>query len=167
MQEIKSLIDKASKVCGGDIELAKRMGTHAQSLSNMRHGKRTITPETAMELADIAGENVYDAAMTAILTRSEKTRRGEVLKAIVGKLQRATVGGVAAMLLFSYMPEVKAVAMATARGSRKVDSLYIVEYGLRCFQATLRTICAVLSKANSAKHKSMTRQTMFSRNFAG
>lgn len=98
MQEVKTLIDKASKVCGSDKQLAERMGIHSQTLSAMKKN-RTITPETAAELAAIAGENPREAAISAIIERAKGSRRGEVLKAILGK---ATVGiGVATVLLLS------------------------------------------------------------------
>jgi hypothetical protein len=98
MQEIKTLIDKASKVCGSDKQLAERMGIHPQTLSALKKN-RTITPETAAELASIAGENPRDAAIAAIIERAEGSRRGEVLKAILGKATMAA--GVVTVLLLS------------------------------------------------------------------
>lgn len=105
MQEIKTLIDKASKVCGSDAALAYRMGVKAPVISMMRTGARTITPETAAELADIAGESVKAAVYQAMIERSAGTRREGVLREILGK---SLLAGVAAMLLFSYAPEVRA-----------------------------------------------------------
>jgi len=84
MQEIKTLIDKASEVCGSDAELALRMGIKVQVVSMLRHG-RTITPETAAELADIAGENVLEAVCQAMLERNKDSRRGSALRKILGK----------------------------------------------------------------------------------
>lgn len=104
MQEIKTLIDKASKVCGSDSALASRMGVKVQVISMLRHG-RPITPETAAELADIAGESVKAAVYQAMIERSAGTRREGVLREILGK---SLLAGVAAMLLFSYAPEVVA-----------------------------------------------------------
>jgi transcriptional regulator with XRE-family HTH domain len=98
MQEVKTLIDKASKVCGSDKQLAERMGIHSQTLSAMKKN-RTITPETAAELASIAGENPRDAAIAAIIERAKGSRRGEVLKAILGKATMAA--GVVTILLLS------------------------------------------------------------------
>lgn len=95
MQEIKTLIDKASKICGGDKALAERIGIQAPSLSQMRSNKRTVTPETAAELAAIAGEDPQKAAIQAMIDRAQGTRRGEVLKAILGKgMMAVTVAGV-------------------------------------------------------------------------
>lgn len=104
MQELKTLIDKASKVCGSDTALASRMGIKVQVISMLRHG-RPITPETAAELADIAGEDAREAAIQAIIERAAGTRREGVLREILGK---GLAAGVVAMLLFSYSAEVKA-----------------------------------------------------------
>ncbi|MDO8717556.1 MAG: helix-turn-helix domain-containing protein [Polaromonas sp.] len=98
MQELKTLIDKASKVCGSDKQLAERMGVHQQTISNLKKD-RTITPETAAELAAIAGENPREAAIAAIIERAKGSRRGEVLKAILGKATMAA--GVVTVLLLS------------------------------------------------------------------
>ena len=81
MQEIKTLIDRASKVCGNDTILAQRMGIKNQVVSMLRHG-RTISPETAAELASLAGESAREATIQAVIQRSAGTRRGEVLRRI-------------------------------------------------------------------------------------
>jgi transcriptional regulator with XRE-family HTH domain len=126
MQEIKTLIDKAAKICGSDKALADKLGIHPPTLSAMRKG-RTITPETAAELADIAGESVKAAVYQAMLERSKGTRREGVLKEILGK---SLLAGVAGMLLFSYATEAKA---ATMKVSNSINKLYIVEYWMRRF----------------------------------
>lgn len=123
MQEIKTLIDKASKVCGSDKALADKLGIHPPTLSAMRKG-RTITPETAAELAEIAGESVKAAIYQAMLERAQGTRREEVLKAILGK---SLLAGVAAMSLFSYAPDATAVTVQAQKVSNLINLIYIVE----------------------------------------
>ena len=108
MQELKTLIDKAAKVCGSDKALAEKLGVHPPTLSAMRKD-RTITPETAAELADIAGENVKLAVYQAMIERAKGTRREGVLREILGK---SLLAGVVAMSLFSYTPEAKAVTIS-------------------------------------------------------
>ena len=99
MQYVKPLIDKAAEVCGSDSKLAERMGVHRVVIAEMRSGKRSISPATAAELADIAGEDAREAAITAILEGAKGTRREGVLRDILGK---ALAAGVAGMLVISY-----------------------------------------------------------------
>lgn len=99
MQYVKPLIDKAAEVCGSDSKLAERMGVHRVVIAEMRSGKRSISPATAAELADIAGDDAREAAIAAILEGAKGTRREGVLRDILGK---ALAAGVAAMLVISY-----------------------------------------------------------------
>jgi len=120
MQDKKTLIDKASEICGGDAALARRMGISRALVSLMRSGDRKITPETAAELADIAGDDAREAAISALLENAKGTRRESVLREILGK---ALAAGVAGMLVFSYSGD---SISATKTIARTVDSLYIV-----------------------------------------
>ena len=99
MQYVKPLIDKASEVCGSDSKLAERMGVHRVVIAEMRSGKRSISPASAAELADIAGDDAREAAIAAILEGAKGTRREGVLRDILGK---ALAAGVAGMLVISY-----------------------------------------------------------------
>lgn len=99
MQSVNSLIDKASKVCGNDSKLAERMGIHRVAIAEMRAGRRAISPATAAELADIAGEDAREAAIAAVIEGAKGTRRESVLREILGK---AIAAGVAGLLVYSY-----------------------------------------------------------------
>ena len=120
MQYVTPLIDKAAKVCGSDEALAKRLGTARPNISLMRAGKRAISPETAAELADIAGEDAREAAISAMIENAKGTRRESVLRDILGK---GLAAGVVGMLVFSYSG---GAISATETIARKLDSLYIV-----------------------------------------
>lgn len=85
MYKMKTLIDKASKVCFSDGNLATQLGVAPSVISDMRHGHRTMSPETAAMLADIAGVNPVLAAIEAMLTRAEGTSRGLKLREIFEK----------------------------------------------------------------------------------
>jgi DNA-binding transcriptional regulator YdaS (Cro superfamily) len=98
MDPMKTLLDSAAKVCGSDAALARKLGIKREDVYQMRHG-RTITPETAAELADIAGEDAREAAIAAIMERARGTRREVRLREVLGK---ALVAGVAGMSVFSY-----------------------------------------------------------------
>ena len=99
MQSAQSLIDKASEVCGGDAALARRMGISKALISLMRSGERGITPATAAELADIAGDDAREAAIAAVIEGAKGTRRESVVREILGK---ALAAGVAGLLAISY-----------------------------------------------------------------
>ena len=120
MEYAKTLIDKASKVCGSDKALAERMGIYAADISHLRAGKRPLSPELAAELADIAGEDAREAAIAAIIMRNENNRKGAVLREILGK---ALAAGVVGMSVFSYNGD---LISATEKIANKLDSLYIV-----------------------------------------
>lgn len=131
MKNIKSLIDRASESCGGDTNLAKRMGVSQTVISDLRHERRTITPETAAELADLAGEDAREAAISAMLERSKGTRREGVLREILGK---ALAAGVAGVLVFSYSADSISATVTIAKSDRSLTNLYIVEYVTRLVQ---------------------------------
>lgn len=99
MQSAQSLIDKASEMCGGDAALARRMGISKALISLMRSGERGITPGTAAELADIAGDDAREAVISAVIENAKGTRKESVLREILGK---AVAVGVVGLLAFSY-----------------------------------------------------------------
>lgn len=99
MQSVVALIDKASQACGGDSALARHMGISKTLISLMRSGERGITPATAAELADIAGDDARQAAIDAIIEGAKGTRKENTLREILGKARAA---GGAAMCHISY-----------------------------------------------------------------
>lgn len=137
MQYVMTLIDKAAKVCGSDSKLAERMGIHRVAISEMRAGKRAISPATAAELADIAGDDAREAAIEAIIESAKGTRRESVLREILGK---ALAAGVAGMLVFSYSGD---SISATKTIARTVDSLYIVS-SRRIWRRVLQQIVRIV-----------------------
>lgn len=129
MQSGQSLIDKASEVCGGDAALARRMGISRALISLMRSGDRKITPETAAELADIAGDDAREAAIAAIIEGARGTRRESTLRAILGK---ALAAGVAAMLVFSYKEDSTSTTETIAKSETPVNlSIHRIYWMLR------------------------------------
>ena len=91
MEVGQSLIDKASKLCSSDAELARRIGVHRVVIAEMRTGKRAISPSTAAQLADISGLNPRDAAIDSIIDGAKGTRREDALRRILGKKMASEV----------------------------------------------------------------------------
>ena len=116
----KSLLDKASRMCKNDSGLAKRLGVSPVVVAQMKSGVRTITPETAAELADIAGEDAREAAIQTMIERAKGTRREGALREILGKV---LAGGVAGLLAFSYIPG-PAVEKVSGNNDKQVLTLY-------------------------------------------
>lgn len=98
MESTITLIDKAALVCGGQNALAEKLGFSKGTMSDMKHGRKAISPATAAELADIAGEDIDAAIKLAVFESVKGTRRESKIREILGK---ALVAGGAAMLLSS------------------------------------------------------------------
>lgn len=123
MEYVRALIDKASKVCGSDQELADRIGTARPNISLMRAGKRAISPATAAELADIAGLDIDLAVKMAVLESVKGTRREAKLREILGK---GLTAGAVAMLATSYSGAANATLANEDSGQTALDNIYIV-----------------------------------------
>ncbi len=75
------------------------MGIYPADVSRLRAGKRPLSPELAAEIAEIAGEDARQAVIDAIIERNADSRKGALLREILGKGQAA---GGAAMCHISY-----------------------------------------------------------------
>lgn len=146
MQSVRDLIDKASKVCGSDTALAERMGIERPNLSLMRSGKRAISPATAAELADIAGEDAREAAIAAVIEGAKGTRREGVLREILGK---AIAAGVAGLLAFSYSGDSISATESIAKNDASVnDSIHRIYSIVRQWLRGIAGLGRVATPAN-------------------
>lgn len=68
-------------------------------ISNLRAGKRELSPELAALIADVAGLDPQQAVLDAVIERNKTGPKAEQIRQILGK---AAAAGVAAMLLVSY-----------------------------------------------------------------
>lgn len=136
MQSVTMLIDKAADVCGSYTALADRMGIAVQNISLMRAGKRAISPATAAELADIAGEDAREAAIAAVIESAKGTRREGVLREILGK---AIAAGVAGLLVCSYSGDSTSAMETIAKNEANVnDSIHRIYSLIRRTAVRLR-----------------------------
>ncbi|MGW8423336.1 YdaS family helix-turn-helix protein [Comamonas sp. HJ-2] len=99
MHLAQTLIDRAVNVCGSAAELARRLEIYPADVTNLKKGKRPLSPEVAAEIAEIAGMDARQAAIDAIIERNAANRKGALLADILGKGQAV---GAAAMLGISY-----------------------------------------------------------------
>ena len=133
MESTLSLIDKAAEVCGGQNALAERLGFSKGTMSDMKHGRKAISPATAAELADIAGVDVDYAIKLAVLESVKGTRREFKMREILGK---ALCAGGAAMLLTSCSAEWKDSSQSTvSNGYKSKHPTYRIYQNLRRIMA--------------------------------
>lgn len=141
-----TLLDKASKICGSDSELARQLGVQRAFVSDMRKGRIKISPATAAEMADLAGEDARQAAIDSLIENAKGTRREGVLREVLGK---ALAAGVAGVLVFSYSGDSISSTVSKKQNEISVNTLYIVEYVIRFFkrvafwQSQERQLCIV------------------------
>lgn len=134
MQALQTLIDKASHMCGGQNALARELKISSAYMSQLRTGKRPVTPAIAAVMADIAHENVAEAIGMATLASVEGGPLEYRLGQILGKGQAA--GGAAGSQKY-YSGRLNITNESDKDGSGKRDSVtnqftsvYIVLSGL-------------------------------------
>lgn len=139
---VETIVDKAIKVCGGQKELAARLGITQPDVSALRSGKRPLSPEIAAEMADVAGMDAREAAISAIIFRARGTRKEGAMRDILGK---GLVAGVAALLAGCYSPtsygSTDHPKPIVKNCSHSVNNLYIV--------STVATFCRDVLKSLS------------------
>lgn len=128
-------------MCGSDAALARRMGIYPADVSRLRAGKRPLSPELAAEIAEIAGEDARQAVIDAIIERNADSRKGALLREILGKARAA--GGVA-MCHISYsegsISAMDSIATSATAVKNRIHRIY----------QELLNILGVFAKANRA-----------------
>jgi len=83
MRTVQTLIDEAAEKCGGYTKLAERVGVSRQRISDFRHGRATVSPETLGALCDVAeldGEEARRLLAVLIVSNPKNQSRAEVLR---------------------------------------------------------------------------------------
>lgn len=101
------------------------MGVQRSEVTELKTGKRPLSPELAAELADIAGEDARQAVIDAVIERSQGTRKGQVLREILGKGLHAGAG---VTLLLSYSSDSLWHTVSRTTVTILVDALRIVSF---------------------------------------
>lgn len=89
IDELNLLIDKASGIAGSDAKLAVLIGSHAQTVSNWRHGK-SCPPEMQALMAHVAGLDPLAELARATVKKFEGDKKGDLLMRALGKASLAT-----------------------------------------------------------------------------
>lgn len=143
----KALIDRAVQMCGGEAELAHRLGVQRQLVHGWHRGHRAITPETVALLGDVLelpGEEVQRLAAWAVIENAKNAGKRE-------RLKRAFFGcwvlGVAGALLTAAPTE----AQAKKTNVECRMTLYTLSLVMRgAFLALVRSLWERLAQAKAA-----------------
>lgn len=138
MQELKTLIDRASKLCGSDTALSKELGCSRSLVCLMKKGERSVTPEMAIILADMLGEDVDLALKQAHIAASVLSKNGGKIRDILGK---GLAAGAVAMSAISYSASTNAYTLQSTKIANEVTGIYIV---------SIRALSRLFSKFRSA-----------------
>jgi DNA-binding transcriptional regulator YdaS (Cro superfamily) len=91
---ISELVEKAASRCGNYSKLARRIGVTPARVNDWKSKRVVCTPETAIELADIAGENGAVWALRAIIEKHRGTNNeSQILRGILGGVEFGIIGG--------------------------------------------------------------------------
>lgn len=107
------VLDRASRVCGSDAELARRVNVSRVTISRIRSGLLKISPEMAAELADVAGLDPYEVVAAAMIENAKTPEKAERLRRVF--LSRGG-SGVAGMLAICVSLGLLTPSDATAHG---------------------------------------------------
>jgi transcriptional regulator with XRE-family HTH domain len=94
MQITKSLIDKASAVCGSDAKLATRLGVSGALVSKWRNGSSTPNPVSIGKMAELTGTPLDQALLAPQLDALQASDEG---RALIEKWRRGFLAGVVAI----------------------------------------------------------------------
>lgn len=79
MQNLRELIESASRKAGSDAALAKLIDVAAPNVTMWKHGKKPCPPGDVALMAEIAGLDVGDWTLRAVAAKYEGTAKGEML----------------------------------------------------------------------------------------
>lgn len=99
---VHTLITRAGQKAGSEYKLAKMLGVDQQTVNSWKTGRQTCTAPDRARVAAVAGEDALQELVRATLEKYEGTKRGDQLRAILGKSLHqtgvATVTGLLGLL---------------------------------------------------------------------
>lgn len=140
MESVKTLLDRGLETCKTKRKLAAHLQLTEQNLQGIYSGRRFLSTEQALLLADLIGADPCQVLAQAHVEREADPEKRALLRE--GFFRRAMHGGVAACLLIATLYG----GDANARRLSNVDYLYIV----RSIRAALRLAAAWLSAGRAS-----------------
>ncbi len=86
----KTLIDRASKVCGSDAAVGRALGIPQPHIADWKAGRRKAQPHDLAALAELAGLDAIKFLAIAQMNELEGSKKGQVLAKALGKFTLAT-----------------------------------------------------------------------------
>ena len=80
LENLNTLIDRASEKAGNDNQLARMIPTTRQTVSDWRHGRKDASPVDQALMAQIAGMDPVDALARATIEQYKTKRKGARIK---------------------------------------------------------------------------------------
>lgn len=90
LKELQTLIDKASKACKSEADLARTIGATRQNMNGWKKGTRPCPPEDIALMAAVAGMDATTWLAKAVVQKHEGTAKGDQLMRVLGKALLAT-----------------------------------------------------------------------------
>ncbi len=79
MQQLRELIEQASKIAGSNAALAKLIGAEAPNVNMWKSGKKPCPPGDVALMAHVAGLDAGEWTLRAVAAKYEGTAKGEML----------------------------------------------------------------------------------------
>lgn len=95
LDDLKTLIDKASQICGSNGKLAKELKVSPTLVNDWKHGRKRCAPEDIALIAEQAGLDAEKWLQRGTLWKWEGTPKGERLLHALGKGLAATGAAIA------------------------------------------------------------------------
>lgn len=128
MQTLENVIDKGAHICGGQNELARRLGMTSGNLSAAKAGKRPIPDDKVAALAQIVGMKTDELWLIA------QDARNPFRHAIA-----ACIAGAMCVILSVGPTDAKALSIGDSGSSAIKNRIHIVDF-LRLLKACIRAV---------------------------
>lgn len=135
MQLSKTLIAHALDKGYKQAEIARELGVDRAFVSMVKAGKRRFSPQQAVLVAGLGGQDAMMAMELATIEGEENPTRRAKLMEILGKV---LAGGAAGMSRFSYSEQTKSDTASSGKSEQAVNSLYIVSSSRRLARSLAR-----------------------------